>query len=731
MRTRPLILVPLLALAVGCGGSRSSNRATTTAPVGSATAPVTTLATPGAQPAPAPQPSQSPAQPANTPPLAIVGVVPSPASDVVTVAYTLIDSESDAAGIVASWSMDGGSTWRPASRVVGQGDLTSGLATSPAGLGYVFAWDTMQDLGTIERDVVFKVLPSDGAVGVPATRSFTVDNRNVSPTPSPSPAPSPARASLYSLTPDHGARGSTVRVRGTGFSSNPADNLVLINGQQATLLSSTTTELTVIVPTNVPSVTVPVSVRVRGVTALPSLPFRVWDDPALTAVSPNQAAVGDTIRLDGRHFDVVPNGVVVQFSGGVSTFATASSSDLVWAQVPAGAQSGSVWLTTNGARTNSLPFTVGSAPSPAPSPSPAPTNTAPAIAGVAPAAVDPVTGLVTLGYVVADRESDLVTVRVEYRLTSGTFWRPASTHSTAQSLTAVPTSPGGVTRRYVWDSRADVGPGSYRLRFTPSDAAGPGASLESQTITTTAPPAANTPPQILAIATPSGTQSDDVVVGYTVADADGDRVSIRAEFKLGTSGAWVPATAHSSSDPLTGLQAAAGGVTYRFVWDSRADLGAGMGGFTIRLVAHDGLDSSAPAETAMFALSNQAAPSLPTGSSSSPPDVLSVGTPQGTQGAAVEIPYTVADAQSDTVVVEVHYMLSAISGWQPATRHSSSDPTTGVATSPAGLSHRFVWDARQDLGVGLTQAVIVRVRARDGSGTSVGRVTGSFGVDTR
>jgi hypothetical protein len=101
------------------------------------------------------------------------------------------------------------------------------------------------------------------------------------------------------------------------------------------------------------------------------------------------------------------------------------------------------------------------------------------------------------------------------------------------------------------------------------------------------------------------------------------------------------------------------------------------------------------------------------------------------QRHAVTLPYTVRDDQSDRVTVIAEYMLDAISGWQPATLHSSSSPVSSVATSTTGITYSFVWDSLADLGSGLTSAVIFRIGARDATGTDSGRVCGNFQVDNR
>ena len=47
------------------------------------------------------------------------------------------------------------------------------------------------------------------------------------------------------------------------------------------------------------------------------------------------------------------------------------------------------------------------------------------------------------------------------------------------------------------------------------------------------------------------------------------------------------------------------------------------------------------------------------------------------------------DHPIDPVRIEAHYMLDAVTGWQQATMHPTSNPVLNVATSRAGESYRY------------------------------------------
>lgn len=71
--------------------------------------------------------------------------------------------------------------------------------------------------------------------------------------------------SVYSVTPNTGAAGDIVKIGGICFSGVPSENVVTINGVQATVLAATVTELTVEIPEN-PKGSYPVVVSVGGKT---------------------------------------------------------------------------------------------------------------------------------------------------------------------------------------------------------------------------------------------------------------------------------------------------------------------------------------------------------------------------------------------------------------------------------------------------------------------------------
>jgi len=91
------------------------------------------------------------------------------------------------------------------------------------------------------------------------------------------------------------------------------------------------------------------------VTAQPTFP------PAIDSLTPKSGVVGTTVRIDGANFGATPGDNVVRFGGGVvaPVLAVEPSRTRVWVQVPPGAQTGKVTLTTgSGTAESPEPFTV-------------------------------------------------------------------------------------------------------------------------------------------------------------------------------------------------------------------------------------------------------------------------------------------------------------------------------------------------------------------------------------
>ncbi|MCH8063555.1 MAG: phage tail protein, partial [Chloroflexi bacterium] len=81
----------------------------------------------------------------------------------VTVQYSLFDSTSDLVSVDVAFSIDQGRTFRKASRAI-RGEGTSGLSSSPTGVGHTFSWNAGADIASEQAsEVLLRVVPFDGA----------------------------------------------------------------------------------------------------------------------------------------------------------------------------------------------------------------------------------------------------------------------------------------------------------------------------------------------------------------------------------------------------------------------------------------------------------------------------------------------------------------------------------------------------------------------------------------
>jgi uncharacterized repeat protein (TIGR01451 family) len=141
---------------------------------------------------------------------------------------------------------------------------------------------------------------------------------------------------ITSFTPTNGVRGASVTVTGANFASLTS---VKFNGVAASYQSTSTTELTAIVPADAGSGLITVSSS-AGTSASPSL---FYLQPWITALSSNGGIVNANFTITGRN---LTNTSAVQVNGLNYNF-TSSASQIV-ASIPSNATSGQIEITAPG-----------------------------------------------------------------------------------------------------------------------------------------------------------------------------------------------------------------------------------------------------------------------------------------------------------------------------------------------------------------------------------------------
>lgn len=127
--------------------------------------------------------------------------------------------------------------------------------------------------------------------------------------------PAAPELGLISVLPTSAYVGDEVLIRGTGFSTEAADNAVTINGAAAEVRAATATTLKVIVPEN-PDGTYPFKVSVAGKSA-GGLLFTYLHLPTLriASVSPARGYAGDELTIEGECFSAVASENIVEING--------------------------------------------------------------------------------------------------------------------------------------------------------------------------------------------------------------------------------------------------------------------------------------------------------------------------------------------------------------------------------------------------------------------------------
>ncbi|MCU0722082.1 MAG: hypothetical protein MUC63_00430, partial [Planctomycetes bacterium] len=233
-------------------------------------------------------------------------------------------------------------------------------------------------------------------------------------------------------------------------------------------------------------------------------------------------------------------------------------------------------------------------------------NAPPVVAAVVLPSV-PVTGTATVRYTLLDAWADEAEIRVEFRCAStGNLWRTA-TPDDPIALTNLTTSLAGDPHLFPWDSDAPADlqgqDDTVEIRISASDDGGStwGAWVSSAAFTPPTVEVLNDTGPAAAIGDVRALQSGMIHLPYAVTDAEGDEVSLAAEFRLHGAAHWRPATAGPGTTPLR-FPASSSGTAGAFVWDTVLD-GVRNGDATFRLTPSQG-NVAGTAATRDFVIGN-------------------------------------------------------------------------------------------------------------------------------
>jgi len=178
--------------------------------------------------------------------------------------------------------------------------------------------------------------------GISATASLIVDS---------------AMPTISSLSSTSGSVGAAVTVGGTNFGDLQESSFVTFNSVPAQVFSWSRVSIVVYVPAGASSG--PVQVTAGGVGSN-SINFSVTQPvPAIAGISELIGAIGDTITISGSGFGTSG---AVSFNGATASAISWSDTSVV-TQIPAGAQTGPVTITSDGQTSNAITLTIAAPPS--------------------------------------------------------------------------------------------------------------------------------------------------------------------------------------------------------------------------------------------------------------------------------------------------------------------------------------------------------------------------------
>ena len=684
----------------------------------------------------------------------------------VVLTYRIADDESDPCSVAVAYSLDGGATFVPASAGPG-GDGVAGLSSSP-GLGTVhtFVWDSVaNNVGlTAVSSAEIRIVPSDAVAGTSGTTPpFNVVNRLFTPPTATLTTPVGTQSGLvplsYKLIDAESDPCSIVAAFSLdgGATFNPAT--AGVGGDGVLALASSTgagTAHTFVwnsVADGVAAGLSPASVRFRvspfdpstgtaGTTGAFSVSNRPFTPPSATIATP-AGTQSSLVTLSYKLIDAESDScsIVAAYSlDGGTTFnpATAGAGGdgvvALASSTGAGTSHTFVWNSlVDGVATGLIPAGVKFRVTPSdPSAGTAATTgaftvsnrpfTPPGATITTPAGTQ--SGQITLSYKLIDAESDPCSIVAAYSLDGGTTFNPATAGAGGDGLSSLTSSTGaGTAHTFVWNSVADgvatgLTPASVKFRVTPFD---PSAGTAATTGTFSVSNRPFTTPTA-SVTTPAGLQSGNILISYTLTDAENDPCTIVAQFSLDGGATFSPATQGTGGNGVAGLTSSPGGTAHTFGWNSGADgVATGLTPASVKFRVTPSDPSAGTAGTSgTFSVSNRPF---------TPPSA-SITAPGGISSGNIAVTFTLTDAESDPCSVLVEFSLNGGGSYATATPGPGSGALTGLSASPGGSAHGFVWNSFVDgaaLAVG-NAAVRLRVTPNDGS-AGVPGATANFNVD--
>jgi hypothetical protein len=332
-----------------------------------------------------------------------------------------------------------------------------------------------------------------------------------------------------------------------------------------------------------------------------------------------------------------------------------------------------------------------------------------------------VSDIVPISVSVFDQDNDDVTLMLLFSTNGGATFNNGTIVGGNPTVPSVP--PTGLVGNVYWNSRADgvglTSPCSTVLvRIRPSDESdGVSDTTGIFAVDNTAP---NTPPSLV-LTTPSGSQSGDIGIDFTISDNEGNPSYVTVEYSTDSGGSYRPASAVPGTE-LGLISTSSSGIPYTFTWDSFKDKVGLLDSaqVIIRMTPEDSATGQSKT-TSQFTVDNTQLVSVPS---------VTVVTPVGEQSGDISIEYTLYDEDSDPLSIVVEFSENGGTTFSIA-KSAGGDGTANLSSSPSGIQHVFVWNSTSDeVGVSSIETdVVVRITPSDSIVTGDPAETGQFTVN--
>jgi RHS repeat-associated protein len=306
---------------------------------------------------------------------------------------------------------------------------------------------------------------------------------------------------------------------------------------------------------------------------------------------------------------------------------------------------------------------------------------------------------VRIEYILTDPDSNPIAVRAEYKLPGGNFLA-AGKHPNSEDVVNLTSDPFGLGHHFLWDADVDLAgqtnTNDITFKITANDGIAEGSDISAHFDV-------GTPSPNLIFRFPKrGIHGSPVAILFEASEPLGNPLQGEVLYSDDQGHTFFAATAapNLGSVDLNAITTTPSGVTHFFAWDAVADLPQLPAFDLIIKVRASNAFGTVEVNSLLFGVSNQV-PGVPP----QPPPVPNPSLPaighifygSANRQSLVPLRFTVSDRDMKRTNVLVEY--DDGNGFQTATPSSMSDTMVGLAAPDILMDHRFIWDAKTDMGL--------------------------------